>query len=432
MGGQVVAFQSVRIRKDKSVVNISFIGLPLINNGEVIAAYGIYRDISIEKKAEEVLLQAKEKAEESDRLKSAFLATMSHELRTPLNAIIGFSSLIDESYNVIEILDYLKIINQSGNHLLGIINDMFHLSVLEAGEININRSYFKPALLFLEVMDIIGSELNTHNKPHLKLVYNSVPDLDQIEIFSDYQKIEQVLMIFLKNSIKFTDEGFIEYGFYLTDKDIVFYVKDSGVGIAPEKLNVIFEKFRQADETSTRTFGGIGIGLTIARELVNILKGSIFVESTLSAGSNFGFSISRTEAQVKGVKTTKVTGSDLFEGKRVLVAEDEESNFLLLDSSLKTTGVTIFRAYNGKEAVDFVHRNPAIDLILMDLKMPVLDGFIATTEIRKAFPQIPIIAQTAYAMVGDRAKAIQAGCDDYISKPIRRDALIALMKKYIR
>jgi CheY-like chemotaxis protein len=374
---------------------------------------------------------AKEKAEESDRLKTSFLATMSHELRTPLNAIIGFSGLVDESYSKEEILEYIDIINQSGNQLLGIINDLFNLSLLEAGNVSISKSSFKPGSLMQDASELVYGEIKASSKTNVQLIFNQNVASDNLDITTDYQIVLQVLMILLKNAVKFTAKGYVEFGTRLTHDEFVFYVQDTGIGIEENNLDLIFEKFRQVDESSTREFGGVGIGLTIAKGLISMLKGRIWVESTLGKGSCFSFAFKQTDINLKPVFDQALTKSGGLQGKKILVVEDEESNYLLLLNSLKLIGVEIERAYNGMDAVAFVKKNPYIDLILMDLKMPIMDGFTASTAIKKLFPRIPIIAQTAYAMVGDREKALDAGCDDYIAKPIRREALLELLKKHI-
>lgn len=381
--------------------------------------------------ANEALTVAKEKAEESDRLKTSFLATMSHELRTPLNAIIGFSGLVDESYSKEEILEYIDIINQSGNQLLGIINDLFNLSLLEAGNVSISKSSFKPGSLMQDASELVYGEIKASSKTNVQLIFNQNVASDNLDITTDYQIVLQVLMILLKNAVKFTAKGYVEFGTRLTHDEFVFYVQDTGIGIEENNLDLIFEKFRQVDESSTREFGGVGIGLTIAKGLISMLKGRIWVESTLGKGSCFSFAFKQTDINLKPVFDQALTKSGGLQGKKILVVEDEESNYLLLLNSLKLIGVEIERAYNGMDAVAFVKKNPYIDLILMDLKMPIMDGFTASTAIKKLFPRIPIIAQTAYAMVGDREKALDAGCDDYIAKPIRREALLELLKKHI-
>lgn len=381
--------------------------------------------------ANEALTRAKEKAEESDRLKTSFLATMSHELRTPLNAIIGFSGLMDDSYSQDEMLEYVGIINQSGNQLLTIINDLFNLSLLEAGNLSISKSTFKAESLFHEVNELAFGELKINSKTHIQLVYNQHSVTDNLDIVSDYQLVMQVLLILIKNAIKFTTQGFIEYGTILKDDEFVFYVKDTGIGIDKSNLELIFEKFRQVDESSTREFGGVGIGLTIAKGLAAMLNGRIWVESDLGQGSCFYFGLKLEGLNVKSGGDESVQKTDRLKGKKVLVVEDEESNYLLLLGSLKLIGVEVDRANNGLEAIAFLKENSAIDLILMDLKMPIMDGFTASTAIKAIKPHIPIIAQTAYAMVGDREKALDSGCDDYIAKPIRREALLELLRKYI-
>jgi CheY-like chemotaxis protein len=263
------------------------------------------------------------------------------------------------------------------------------------------------------------------------LVYNQNSITDNLEIATDYHIVMQVLLILLKNAIKFTTQGYIEYGTIVREGELIFYVKDTGIGIDERNLELIFEKFRQVDESSTREFGGVGIGLTIAKGLANMLNGRIWVDSTLGKGSCFNLGFKLDGLTINSLAEYPIQKAEPLKGRKILVVEDEESNYLLLLGSLRLIGVEVERAYNGLEAVAFLKENSAIDLILMDLKMPVMDGFTASTAIKSMLPHIPIIAQTAYAMVGDREKALDSGCDDYIAKPIRREALLELLRKYI-
>lgn len=375
---------------------------------------------------------AKEKAEESDKLKSSFLATMSHELRTPLNAIIGFSNLIDDTYSVEEIIDFVKVINHSGNHLLGIINDMFYASVLESGEINLSLEEIDLHGFMIEMRDLVLGEISSSNKPHLSVEY--IPDNknQSIKLNTDPAKLNQVLIALFRNALKFTEEGGIKFGFkHKNDGVIEFFISDTGIGIPPEKQSIIFEKFRQVDDSSTRKYGGVGLGLSISKKLIQLMGGEIDFVSQQNKGTTFfiRFSSAKTEEITKIPEDPK--SDNLWESICILIAEDEPSNYLLLESMLKPTGAKLLFALNGSDAIRIVKENDNIDLILMDIKMPLMDGLEATRLLRADGYKIPIIAQTAYAMSGDRMLAIESGCNDYLPKPIRRDALFKLIESFV-
>jgi len=386
---------------------------------------------TIEKQKVHLQLQeALKKAEESEKLKSAFLAVMSHELRTPLNAIIGFSSLIDETWPIDEIIEYVKTIEASGNHLLSLINDMFHLSALEAGQLRCTREIISIRNLRTELSEAINAMQRLDNKQHIKILYQPDPFYPDIEITSDYQKLQEILLNLIKNSIKYTDSGTVEYGYHIQNDELVFFVKDTGIGIAPEKGEIIYEKFRQGDESSSRRHGGLGIGLTLARDLTHLLGGSIHYDSVIGKGTTFYVTFSIDDA-IPALANSKTAEANGMKGKTILIAEDEDSNFKLLESILQPYQTNIHRVKTGVEAVNVMRNGLCPAIILMDIKMPEMDGCEATRLIRKFDRQTPIIAQTAYAMIGDREKALLAGCNEYISKPIRRSSLIELFEKYI-
>ncbi|MDO9511590.1 MAG: PAS domain S-box protein [Bacteroidales bacterium] len=376
---------------------------------------------------------AKERAEESDRLKSSFLATMSHELRTPLNAIIGFSNLIDESYSTEEIIDFVKVINHSGNHLLGIINDMFYASVLESGEISLSNESIELDSFMRELNDLLIGEIASSNKPNLLIDYQPDPSNPGVCLVTDTAKLNQVMMAIFRNSIKFTEEGGITFGYRMIDKETTeLFIKDTGIGIPPEKQKIIFEKFRQVDDTSTRKYGGLGLGLSISKKLIELMNGEINFESKVNEGTTF--TIRFTVPSIPEPEDVLPLDKDNNDWSSIciLIAEDEPSNYLLLESMLKPTNAKLLFALNGSDAIRIVRENPNIDLILMDIKMPLMDGLEATKIIKSEGFKVPIVAQTAYAMSGDRMLALESGCDDYLPKPIRRDALFQVINQYVK
>jgi CheY-like chemotaxis protein len=253
-------------------------------------------------------------------------------------------------------------------------------------------------------------------------------------IITDPLRFKQVMNNLVGNAIKFTDKGYVEIGYQIrTDNVLQFYIEDTGIGLPPDKMNVIFERFRQAEESSTKEYGGTGLGLTISRRLIELLGGTIWVESILHEGSTFYFTlplIIANDAQI--IKPfAKQTEINKMTGKFILVAEDENSNFELIKAMLQSTRANIIRANNGKEAIEICRKNNNISLILMDIRMPEMNGYIATKLIKEFKPSLPVISLTAYAMADDREKSIQAGCDDYISKPINPQELLEKIMKLI-
>jgi CheY-like chemotaxis protein/nitrogen-specific signal transduction histidine kinase len=390
------------------------------------------------KKTEQDLKDALILAHEADRLKSTFLATMSHELRTPLNAVIGFSELIGEDLPMDNVLEFAKIIKNSGEHLLEMIEDIFDITVLESGQLKEKKEQFLLTPLLNEIYEMIASEQQKMGKDDITILFNQLMYDNDLMVFNDPRKLKQVFMNLLKNALKFTHEGFVEFGYrqipHPTVPLLEFYVKDTGIGIPTESQEIIFEIFRQGDDSHTRIYGGTGIGLSMAKKLTEHLGGKIRVKSKVGEGSTFYFTLPYLETSgdepVIAEKTIAKPSQNLA-GKTILVAEDEDSNYELLEVLLTHEFAKVIRACDGIEALQTCKSDNHIDLILMDLKMPRMTGFEATIEIKKLFPRIPIIAQTAYAMPGDNQKAIEAGCNDYISKPIKKQVLLEKIAKYL-
>lgn len=390
------------------------------------------------KKIEEDLLIALDKATESDRLKSTFLATISHELRTPLNAVIGFSDLINNDWSMEEIIGFAKTINESGTHLLSIVEEIFDITLIESGETSINNKEENLHQVLIDINKVVESEQLKLNKNYLKLGL-IIPESDKDLIVNiDSAKLKQILINLLKNAIKFTHQGHIKYGYSLIDdndkKMLRFYVEDTGIGIPPDMQEVIFATFRQVEESLSRTYGGTGIGLSISKKLTELLEGKIWVESTEGVGSTFYFTIPYVGAQIssKSETVSKKEKDTTPKENTFLIVEDDETSFEFLQIVLEKPGTKIIWALNGKEAVQFCKEMPEINLVLMDINMQIMDGYAATKQIKKLCPHLPIIAQTAYAIAGDREKALRAGCDDYISKPIVIEDLMNKIKKLIK
>jgi CheY-like chemotaxis protein len=398
----------------------------------------VSNDITERKKIYQELIASKERAEESDKLKSAFLANISHELRTPLNAIIGFSTLIAESGEDQETVTNSKIILNSGNHLLGLVEDILDISMIETGQLKTSYENVRLASVLNEVRDIIKGEILKANKTGIEFVLNIDPGAEELIIKTDRGRLMQVLINLLKNALKFTNEGQVAFGYNRIIKDdkefLKFYVKDTGIGIDKKYHEIIFNIFRQIDDTHTRKYGGTGIGLSIAKRIVEMFGGEIWVESEPGKGSVFYFSIPLIlpvgEQERKPNDATNVKDYN-FRGKTILVAEDEVSNFEYLRILLTKMNIRVLLAKNGIDVIDQCKNDLSIDLVLMDIKMPLVNGYDATKEIKTMRPGLPIIAQTAFATVADREEALGSGCDDYISKPIESGKLAEIIKKYL-
>ncbi|MCF8303894.1 MAG: PAS domain S-box protein [Bacteroidales bacterium] len=424
------------LHKNGSEIWVDFRAEPIEYHGQIAVLISA-QDITQRKKMEQDLVDAKNKAIESDRLKSAFLATMSHELRTPLNAIIGFSDLLKDGENGEELREYAETINTNGVHLLNLIQDIFDLSIIESGKINIISKTVNVHNIMDEIWDILAAELKNFKKEHLH-VYTNLPEKN-IEITSDPYRLKQIMLNLLKNALKFTHEGFVEYGYKQAGEHALqLYVKDSGIGVPEDKREVIFERFRQLDDSHTRKYEGTGLGLSISKELAELLGGEINVESEEGKGSIFYFTlpfqfrkITKSLKSGKSSMTANNKETNHLEGKTILIVEDDLSSYALLKTILKVNNANALWATQGSKAIELCHSNDNIDLVLMDIKLPDISGFEATRKIKEICPNIPIIAQTAYAMSGDREKALEEGCDDYISKPIKKDHLMMILQKHL-
>jgi PAS domain S-box-containing protein len=402
--------------------------------GKPIGIEGSLRDVNERKHIEIELKKAKEKAEESDRLKSAFLTNISHEIRTPMNGILGFTELLKEpNLSSDDQQDYIQTIQISGARMLNTINSIVDISKIESGlmkvdinETNINEKIEFTYKFFKPEAEIKGLHL---------LFKNSLPAKEAI-IKTDNEKVYGMLTNLIRNAIKFTYEGSIEFGYEKKGKYLEFFVKDTGVGIPKNQMELIFERFRQGSESHNRGYEGSGLGLSIAKSYVEMLGGEIWVESEEGKGSTFYFTIpynAVSEEKIKIVNTVSEEQKEVEIKKlKTLIVEDDEISYSLLTRMLQKISKEVLHAITGVQAVEVCRNNPDIDLVLMDIRMPVMDGNEATRQIRQFNTNVIIIAQTAYAFAGDKELAIEAGCNDYISKPINSTTLFELIKKNIR
>ena len=399
-------------------------------SGEVFTSM-IIRDITERRNWETELMSAMKKAEESDRLKSAFLANISHEIRTPMNGILGFLELLKEpDLNDSDKNIYIDIVNQSGKRLLDTINDIIEISKIEAGvsELKLEK---------VNVEDIM--EYHYHffmpqsKEKGVQLIIDKQIKGNESKVITDKYKLDCILSNLIKNAIKFTSKGFVKIGNFIEGNNLVFYVEDTGRGISPDRVNAVFERFTQAEMGYNRPHDGSGLGLSIVKAFVDIMGGSIEVRSEVGEGSVFTFSIpyNISESQSRKEVTKAKSDKQLPSGLTILIAEDDVVCYKLLEVILSSKGIRLIHTVNGFDTVDTIRNNPDISIILMDMKMPGLSGLDATRRIREFNKEVIIIAQTALAMSGDKEKIVEAGCNDYISKPVKRDDLLNVIEKYI-
>jgi signal transduction histidine kinase len=389
-------------------------------------------EIIVEERTKE-LVEAKNKAEQSDRLKSAFLANMSHEIRTPMNAIIGFANFLTEAEDDEERNECCQLIIENGNHLLSLINDIIDISKIEAGMLELSKSEFVLNDLIQEVLRIFQNDQNVKIKD-LKISCNNGLDSTDSIIYTDRKRLKQILINLINNACKFTDQGYVEFGYNLHSELLIFYVKDTGRGIELEKQKFIFERFMQGALDNTPDHDGSGLGLAISKSFVKLFGGEIWFESEKGIGSVFYFTLQFDRGIGSTYNQDKIKFEimdDKWKDKVILIAEDVATNYILLQKFLRKTGATLIWAKNGQEAVDECRTNNHIDLVLMDIRMPIMNGIDATKQIKAINIDLPVIAQTAYAMDGDGERSRQAGCDDYISKPIILSEFMAMIEKYL-
>ena len=398
------------------------------DSGNPLRMLGFNRDITENKIVEEELLRAKLKAEESDRLKTAFLANMSHEIRTPLNAIAGFSRLIKRGDLDKETMGrYCEIIKSNSDQLIRLVSDILDLSKIESGKIEFESGEVNLYQFLKEIYSILEDLVHQNGKSNIKTVIK-YPDRN-IVFISDENRLKQIMTNLLSNAVKFTSQGRITAGCKISGNILNFFVSDSGIGVPEESREAIFERFSQGDSSYTRNYGGTGLGLAISRKLARMMEGDLNLESDINKGSVFNFTIPFSQVETKHSLNQKDFSNieKYSSGKTVLVADDIWHIHEFIKAVLDMRGYNIISVYNGKEALKVVCDNENIDLVLMDIQMPVMNGITAMSMLKEVRPDLPIVALTAHAMAGDRGKYISEGFDEYLSKPVDLNLLFALL-----
>ena len=407
-------------------------------NNEISRILSVVENITGRKTAEQELMEAKVRAEESDRLKSAFLANMSHEIRTPMNGIIGFAEVLKDPELTGEMQqEYIRIIEKSGERMLNIINDIIDISKIESGlmKLSITESDINEQLEYIY----------TFFKPELQAkgirfsMRKSLPAKESI-IYTDREKLYAILTNLVKNAIKFTTKGHIEVGYVLkpdtSAAELEFFVKDTGIGIPLMSRKTIFERFIQADLTDGMVRQGAGLGLSISKAYLEMLGGKIWVESEVGNGSVFYFTLPYNSIPEATFSNEIFISSKDIETRvkklKILVSEDDKTSEMLITLKVQQFASEIIKARTGIEAVEACRKNPDLDLVFMDIRLPEMSGYEATREIRKFNKEVIIIAQTAFALSGDKERALEAGCNDYLPKPFQQKKFNELMLKYFR
>ena len=407
------------------------------DSGEVLGALTISRDITRLKQVHEDLIKANMGAESSNRLKSNFLANISHEIRTPLNSVVGFSNLLLSNNLSNEVKEeYIEHINHNSEKLLQIIGDIIDLSRLESSQIEITYEEASLSTIVNEIIEDARQTIRRNEKPIILTVKNHFEDLGDL-IFTDRIWLKRVLNHLMDNAVKFTLEGSVEFSYMLDNQNIVFKIRDTGIGINKENLGRIFEEFRQEFDGHHRPFEGLGIGLTLAKEVIERMGGKIFVESEKGVGSEFSFSIPYRPAGSTKTKVAPVNNEHYLKpidwsSRKCLLVDDNKDVLIYLNRILTDTGVTIVTARSGFEAIELIKSTPDIDVVLLDMQMPEMNGIEATKEIRKIRKDLPIIAQTAFIFEDDKDIILEAGCDACLIKPIRREHLLTVMSSFVK
>lgn len=405
----------------------------LDEKGFLVHHVGLANDITDQKKKIDELENTCSKAVSASYNKTAFLANMSHEIRSPLNGILGFSELLADPDLTIQERDrYIEIIKNNGIALLSILTDIIDISKLESGKMKIQEKDFHPASLMRELQLQFAKDPMVTVKG-LSMKWMISDDIESARLVSDPFRVRQVLVNLITNALKFTNEGDIEVVAERWGDRAVFWVKDTGIGMSAESLPYIFDRYRQVSKNATAQNNGFGLGLAICKALVEILGGNIWVESEPGQGTVFYFTIPYStpkQTEMSNMNSNETAFPYDWKGRTILIAEDIDFSFLYIEAVLRRTGAKVLWAQNGREAIELVKLHPGIDIALMDIHMPIMNGYDATREIVGIRPDLPVIAQTAFVLPDDVKACYAAGCTGYLAKPIRREQLLNTLTDY--
>ncbi|MBN2274806.1 MAG: response regulator [Bacteroidales bacterium] len=427
----------VAVRKDQSRFEASVYMNNIIKEGRISGKRGIIIDISDKIRYINTLKDETSKAQTSDQLKSSFLANMSHEIRTPMNSIIGFSNLLaSEEVPEDQKKSFVQYIQSSGEVLLNLVDDIIDIAKIEAGELKIVKKECNLTGLLNELHHTFNEVKNRVNKEQLEIILSCEPENQNLLLKTDPFRLRQILSNLLGNAIKFTEKGSVTFGYKVTSEEkLEFFVKDTGVGLTREELDLIFDRFKRTLHSEEKNIIGTGLGLTISKNLVELLGGEMWVNSSPGKGTTFFFTLPylKITKTLPGFQDTTYEYNFNWKGKIFLIVEDDPNSMNYLTQVLKKTDVTILQAHSGEKAVEICRDNSRLDLVIMDIQMPGMDGIEATSRIKQLNPQLPVIAQTAFAMAGDKERITKAGCDDYLAKPVDSKQLLpkinALLKE---
>ena len=361
---------------------------------------------------------------------------MSHEIRTPMNGIIGFSELLKEhELSAGQKNEYIGYINNSCNVLSKLIDDIIDISKIEAGQIKIEKSDFSLDNVLYELLALFVEEKSHRNKSHINIKLSKPETTSDTKIYSDQLRFRQIITNLLANALKFTDKGSIEFGYkFIGEKSLQIFVKDTGIGIPKDKVEVVFERFRQVDESPKRSYGGAGLGLSISKNLIELLGGTISIDSVYQQGTMFSIDfidIITNKSLNENINQNNQTNIYDLKNKTILLVEDDEVNAILIKEVFKKTNAKLLHSYNGLDSIECFKNEKNIDLILMDIQLPGINGYEALKEIRKINKFVPIIAHTAFAMTDEKERLLEAGFNDFIIKPINIEKLLTIINKHI-